>query len=62
MLAKEELTQQEKDKLEIDPNFDFKEIANRKFEDISKNEIGMFKWSGIYQQLQAGYFMLRLQI
>jgi len=62
MLAKKELTQQEKDKLEIDPNFDFKEIAKRDFNDISANEIGMFKWSGVYHQLQTGYFMMRLRM
>ncbi len=62
MLEKEKLTQQELDKLEIDPNIDFREIAKRPFEQISKNEIGMFKWSGVYHQLQTGYFMLRLRI
>jgi len=62
MLEKEKLTQQEVDKLEINPDIDFKEIAKRPFEQISKNEIGMFKWSGVYHQLQTGYFMLRLRI
>lgn len=61
MLQKMELTQQEKDKLEINPNFDFREIASREFDQITKNEIGMFKWSGIYHQLQKGYFMMRLR-
>ena len=62
MLAQEQLSQAEKDKLEIDPNFDFREIAARPFSEITKNEIGMFKWSGIYHQLQTGYFMMRLRM
>jgi len=62
MLAKEQLTQQEKDKIEIDPDFDFREIAARPFTDLSTNEIGMFKWSGVYHQLQKGYFMIRLRM
>ncbi|MEE9451384.1 MAG: nitrite/sulfite reductase, partial [Gammaproteobacteria bacterium] len=62
MVAKKELTQIEKDKLAIDPNFDFREISKRPFNDISTNEIGMFKWSGIYHQLQKGYFMMRVRI
>ncbi len=61
MLQKEKPTQQEIDKLEINPNFDFREIAAREFDQITKNEIGMFKWSGIYHQLQTGYFMMRLR-
>jgi sulfite reductase beta subunit-like hemoprotein len=62
MLAHPQLTQQERDKLEIDPDFDFREIAARDLKDISKNEIGMFKWSGVYHQLQTGYFMMRLRM
>ena len=62
MVAKKELTPFEKDKLTIDPNFDFREIGARAFEDITTNEIGMFKWSGIYHQLQKGYFMMRIRI
>jgi ferredoxin-nitrite reductase len=62
MLTTPKLTQQERDKLEIDPNFDFRKIAAREFNDISKNEIGMFKWSGVYHQLQKGYFMMRLRM
>jgi len=62
MVAKKEPTQIEKDKLAIDPNFDFREISKRPFNDISTNEIGMFKWSGIYHQLQKGYFMMRVRI
>ena len=56
MPATPDLTQIEKDKLEIDPNFDFRDIAQRPFEDITTNEIGMFKWSGVYHQLQKGFF------
>ena len=62
MAAKEELTQAERDKLEIDPDFDFRQIAERPFEDLTKSEIGMFKWSGVYHQLQTGYFMIRLRM
>ncbi len=62
MVAKKELTPIEKDKLTINPNFDFREIGERAFTDISTNEIGMFKWSGIYHQLQKGYFMMRIRI
>ncbi len=62
MPATEDLTQVEKDKLEINPDFDFREIAERPFEDLSPNEIGMFKWSGVYHQLQKGNFMIRLRI
>ena len=54
MPAPEAPTQVEKDKLDIDPDFDFREIANRPFEDLTANEIGMFKWSGVYHQLQTG--------
>lgn len=56
------LTQQEIDKLDIDPNIDFREIAVRPFKDLTPNEIGMFKWSGVYHQLQKGYFMMRLRM
>jgi len=63
MLAKPDLTQIERDKLDIDPDFDFKnDIATRPFEDLTSGEIGMFKWTGIYQQLQKGFFMLRLRV
>jgi len=62
MPATEQLTQVEKDKLEINPDFDFREVAERPFEDLSPNEIGMFKWCGVYHQLQKGYFMVRLRI
>ncbi len=57
------LTQVEKDKLAIDPDFDFREdIAARPFQDLTTNEIGMFKWTGIYHQLQKGFFMIRLRM
>ncbi len=62
MPAPEAPTQVEKDKLDIDPDFDFREIANRPFEDLTPNEIGMFKWSGVYHQLQTSNFMIRLRI
>jgi sulfite reductase beta subunit-like hemoprotein len=60
MKAQPELTQVEKDKLEINPDFDFREIAQRPFEDITPNELAMFKWSGIYHQLQPSFFMIRV--
>ncbi|MEN7973105.1 MAG: nitrite/sulfite reductase [Verrucomicrobiota bacterium] len=60
MKVQPELTQVEKDKLEIDPDFDFREIAVRPIEEISSNELAMFKWSGVYQQLQPGFFMIRI--
>jgi sulfite reductase beta subunit-like hemoprotein len=63
MPARPELTSFERDKLTIDPDFDFKnDIAARPFGDLTTNEIGMFKWSGIYHQLQKGFFMMRLRI
>lgn len=63
MPAKPELTQVEQDKLAINPDFDFKnDIARRPLEAISPNELAMFKWTGIYQQLQKGFFMMRLRI
>src|SRR5210317_853661 len=60
MKAQPELTQVEKDKLEINPDFDFREIAKRPFEDITPNELAMFKWSGVYHQLQPSFFMIRV--
>jgi sulfite reductase beta subunit-like hemoprotein len=60
MKAQPELTQVEKDKLAIDPDFDFREIARRPFADISPNELAMFKWSGVYHQLQPSFFMIRV--
>jgi sulfite reductase beta subunit-like hemoprotein len=62
MPAKPDLTPIEKDKLMIDPDFDFRDIAARPFEDLKTNEIGMFKWTGIYHQLQKGFFMMRVRI
>ena len=46
MPAKQELTQVEKDKLTIDPDFDFRKLAEGSFDDLTPNEIGMFKCSG----------------
>lgn len=60
MVTQPELTQVERDKLEINPDFDFREIARRRFEDIAPGELAMFKWSGVYPQLQPGFFMIRL--
>lgn len=62
MPAKPDLTPIERDKLEIDPNFDFRDIAARPFHDLTTNEIGMFKWCGVYHQLQQGFFMIRLRV
>ena len=60
MKAQPELTQVEKDKLAINPDFDFREIARRPFEDITPNELAMFKWCGVYHQLQPSFFMIRI--
>ena len=60
MKAQPDLTQVEKDKLEINPDFDFREIAERPFEAITPNELAMFKWCGVYHQLQPSFFMIRV--
>ncbi len=60
MLAKPELTQVERDKLEINPDFDFRKIAAMTFDEITPNELAMFKWSGVYHQLQPSFFMIRV--
>ncbi len=62
MPAKEELTQVEKDKLHFGFDFDFREIAKRPADSFTPNELAMFKWTGIYQQLQKGFFMIRLRM
>jgi ferredoxin-nitrite reductase len=60
MAAQPELTQVERDKLEINPDFDFCKIAETPFEAITPNELAMFKWSGVYHQLQPSFFMIRV--
>ncbi len=60
MPAKEDLTQVERDKLTYGPDFDFREIAERPIETITPNEIAMYKWTGVYPQLQPGFFMIRV--
>ena len=60
MPAKEDLTQVERDKIDIGCDFDFREVAKRPLESISPNEIAMYKWSGVYPQLQPGFFMIRV--
>ncbi len=60
MIAQPELTQVERDKLEINPDFDFRKIAETLFDQISPNELAMFKWSGVYHQLQPSFFMVRV--
>ena len=60
MPAKLELTPVERDKVEIDPNFDFREIGAMDWDDIPANVMAMFKWCGVYSQLQKGFFMIRL--
>lgn len=60
MTAKPDLTQVERDKLEINPDFDFRKIAETPFEQITPNELAMFKWSGVYHQLQPSFFMIRM--
>lgn len=60
MTAQPELTQVEKDKIEIGPDFDFRKIAETPWEELTQNQIAMFKWTGIYPQLQKGFFMVRM--
>ena len=60
MPAEEELTAVERDKIEIDPDFDFHALALKNFDDIPANVMAMFKWCGVYSQLQKGFFMIRL--
>ena len=60
MPAKEQLTAVERDKVEIDPNFDFRDYVSVDFDDIPPNVMAMFKWAGVYSQLQKGFFMIRL--
>lgn len=62
MPAQMDLTQVERDKLEINPDFDFAAIGKRDLDSLTPNEIAMFKWSGVYHQLQRGDFMIRLRI
>lgn len=62
MPAQQDLTQAERDKREINPDFDFADIAKRDLDALTPNEIAMFKWSGVYHQLQRGNFMIRLRI
>lgn len=63
MPTQPDLTQVERDKLSINPDFDFKnDIAQRDLADITPNELAMFKWTGIYPQLQKGFFMMRIRI
>jgi sulfite reductase beta subunit-like hemoprotein len=56
------LTQTEKDKLKYGFDFDFRAIADRPIEEIPPAEIVQYKWSGVYQQLQKGFFMIRLRM
>ncbi len=60
MPAQEELTAIERDKVEIDPNFDFRDYVSVDCDDIAPNVMAMFKWAGVYSQLQKGFFMIRL--
>ncbi len=60
MKAQPGLTQVENDKLDINPDFDFRKIAQRPFDDITPNELAMFKWCGVYHQLQPSFFMIRV--
>ena len=60
MPAEPQLTAVERDKRDIDPNFDFRELAKKEFDEIPSNVMAMFKWCGVYTQLQKGFFMIRL--
>ncbi len=57
-----ELTDVEKDKLKYDPDFDFASLTTRELHDLDSEQIAMFKWAGTYQQLQKGFFMIRLRL
>ena len=52
----------ETDKVEIGFDFDFKKLADTPLEQIPPNVIALFKWSGIYHQLQRGFFMIRVRV
>ncbi len=52
----------ERDKVVIGPDIDFTSVAVRSFAEISKSEIAMFKWTGIYHALQHGFFMMRVRV
>ncbi len=60
MPAKPQLTAVEQDKININPNFDFRELAKKSFHEIPDNVKAMFKWCGVYTQLQEGFFMIRV--
>jgi len=62
MIAKPGPTAIERDKLEIGFDFDFEVLAQRPLADIPPNEVALFKWTGIYQQLQKGFFMMRVRL
>ena len=62
MIERDELTQVERDKLTINPDFDFEALASRPLESIPSGELAMFKWNGIYGQRQKGFFMMRVRI
>lgn len=62
MPAQPELTAIERDKLTINVDFDFEELAKKPLEEIPANHLGLFKWTGIYQQLQKGFFMMRIRV
>jgi sulfite reductase beta subunit-like hemoprotein len=62
MTAKMKPIAVERDKVAIGPDIDFDSIAARSLVEIPKNEIAMFKWTGIYHALQHGFFMLRVRV
>lgn len=62
MVAKLKPIAVERDKIQIGPDVDFDAIAERPLAEIPKNEIAMFKWTGIYHALQHGFFMLRVRV
>jgi sulfite reductase beta subunit-like hemoprotein len=52
----------ERDKAEIGFDFDFKQLADTPLEQIPPSVVALFKWTGIYQQLQRGFFMVRVRL
>lgn len=52
----------EMDKVEIGVDFDFETLARIPLDAIPPSHVALFKWTGIYQQLQKGFFMLRVRL
>ncbi|MBM4396405.1 MAG: nitrite/sulfite reductase [Deltaproteobacteria bacterium] len=62
MIARPAPTAIERDKADIGVDFDFEALARRPLPEIPQNVVALFKWTGIYQQLQKGFFMVRVRL